>query len=364
MSDQQQDQSIIPLAPIEGEAPPRSAGHRVPNPPDAPKLEPGAARVPSPTIAGQRCRRCGYDLTGLDRTGKCPECAFPIARSATRRNEDQLASAPVEWLRAFQAGATALLLGSVTGVAGLFLWQVSTAWPLGFWRIGAAISWVVGAWIITAPRAAAVSRSVAPREEWRTARALARWPQFAWIALAAFDTVAGAFALPAWPVLVIEIALLAVALVGVMMLMVQMSRLALWANDDDLARRAVHCVVLAPIGFVLGLLIAGSVSFAWLFSLRLFWIAVLMVFIAAGLSPLAYTLWVIARFRSMASWATLYHLRSEDKDLRQAEKALRIARYAESERRAQAGAGEGSPGATAQAPAAAPSRSSRAGAQS
>jgi hypothetical protein len=58
------------------------------------------------------CRRCGYNLRGLNANRKCPECGTPIAASLFRKlADDTLGNAPVGYLVRIRIGA-ALLLAS------------------------------------------------------------------------------------------------------------------------------------------------------------------------------------------------------------------------------------------------------------
>jgi hypothetical protein len=52
-----------------------------------------------------KCVRCGYNLRGLSRTGRCPECNTPIPRSLRER---YLGDNTAEWLRNVRDGAIVL----------------------------------------------------------------------------------------------------------------------------------------------------------------------------------------------------------------------------------------------------------------
>lgn len=57
---------------------------------------------------GLLCRRCAYDLVGLDVGGVCPECGKPIEQSL---RGDLLRDADVEYVRTLEQGVLLVLLG-------------------------------------------------------------------------------------------------------------------------------------------------------------------------------------------------------------------------------------------------------------
>ena len=64
------------------------------------------------------CANCRYNLRTQPVDGKCPECAFPVARSA---HGYYLRSAPPRWVKKLADGATRLIIGVICslGLAGL-----------------------------------------------------------------------------------------------------------------------------------------------------------------------------------------------------------------------------------------------------
>lgn len=335
----------IPLAPIDASieaAPAVNPENTAPNPKNG--LAPG-----------HYCRNCGYELAGLSGTSKCPECAFPIARSEVDGEDDQLALAPLDWLETLHLGALALLIGAGVSVSGVFACQFSISWQINCWPLGGAISWAAGVWIVTRPRAAAVSRKGSPQQEWRLTRALARWSQLAWIPAALILILVNSVLTLSSGMVNVMFLLAAIGLIGLPIVFMQLSRLALWANDDDLARRMIHCSAIAPCGLSVAILILQRVSIPSLLSTAFFLMSGSLLIMMVIAVPLGYVVRLLARFRSMVGWARLYHSKADDKELRLAQRALRARRLEEAKRAAGAG------GATAPMRAARPSRSSRGG---
>jgi len=66
------------------------------------------------------CAKCRYNLRTLAVDGKCPECAFPVARSA---GGNYLHHAPARWVRRLANGALLLVI-ALCGGGGL--WLVAT----------------------------------------------------------------------------------------------------------------------------------------------------------------------------------------------------------------------------------------------
>jgi hypothetical protein len=64
------------------------------------------------------CRRCGYNLRGLQPDGCCPECGAAIGLSCYG---DFLRFADPTWVETLAQGATLILWGTVVAVLGGFL---------------------------------------------------------------------------------------------------------------------------------------------------------------------------------------------------------------------------------------------------
>ncbi len=102
------------------------------------------------------CRRCGYNLRGLDASASCPECAAPVERSLPG---EPLEFSDPAWLARVARGITWLAVG----VAASLTWRImlwSIMWiDAGLVRPGLWMAvWVpvslielAGAWMLTAP---------------------------------------------------------------------------------------------------------------------------------------------------------------------------------------------------------------------
>ena len=98
------------------------------------------------------CRHCGYNLRTQPQSGKCPECATPVALSM---RGDLLKFADPAWVRVLALGASMVgyaIVGSLLAVALLmivlmlnlpFVALVFLIWPLA----GAAM--LLGLWLVT-----------------------------------------------------------------------------------------------------------------------------------------------------------------------------------------------------------------------
>ena len=121
---------------------------------DAPiDMDPGFLDQAGTVISDLACRRCGYNLRGLNNQGRCPECGAAIGLSC---HGDLLRFADPKWVETLGRGASLILWGVLASVVGGGL-SVVLAIALGDRTLailvalaGSAMG-LYGAWLITSP---------------------------------------------------------------------------------------------------------------------------------------------------------------------------------------------------------------------
>jgi|GEM_PF-2654703 len=92
------------------------------------------------TDPDDKCMRCGYDLTGLDVKGVCPECSTPVFESLDSAPHRRLARTLVRWSLVLIVAAQLCVIAGVLGFR-------HTTWYFTFAMLGAfgvVSSWGVG----------------------------------------------------------------------------------------------------------------------------------------------------------------------------------------------------------------------------
>lgn len=93
-------------------------------------------------MEGKTCDRCGYELTGLDVQGRCPECGGYY----DSWSGEGIGGGPMESVRRgdrvvrlFQTICLAFLAVAMVGLGVLFSWKSGAALPLIFMGVIGAI---------------------------------------------------------------------------------------------------------------------------------------------------------------------------------------------------------------------------------
>lgn len=204
------------------------------------------------------CRRCGYNLRGLSRDSRCPECHSPIALSIHR---DLLRFADPQWLNRLTRGCWWILWGIpaliVSGGAGLALSAFGFNLPALFIVFLGSLVGVYGAWLLTAPDP---GKLVA--ERWWSSRRIVRVGIIVGLSEAPLDMIAEGIALsPLLDSCVFGMSMLAmgVAIVAEVAKLVYLARLAMRIPDPVQAQRARVLAWLVGLGF-LGITLGGGVA--------------------------------------------------------------------------------------------------------
>lgn len=111
----------------------------------------------TPVEANVECRRCGYNLRGLNSQGRCPECSTPVGLSI---QGDLLRYSDPDWLDKLRSGGAFLywgmgltFVGSCLGGIGARLpgMNVYSALFSGLFVLGCSLLIVYAIWQLTSP---------------------------------------------------------------------------------------------------------------------------------------------------------------------------------------------------------------------
>lgn len=214
-----------------------------------------------PRIEGSvLCRRCGYDLKGIDPGGACPECGIAIRGDRSRRRlGDTITDAPSSYLN-FLAMACWMGLATCVTSIGTYIvasWMEEELAPYFIWLV-CCLCWAGSVFLLTADRRSLVVDEDELKREWRKSRWAARLSQLAWVVAAGLSTMRlaaliganpGIRVFPGWPVIPpsvmyfnagIALCFL-VGLTGIGFLCFHLASLAYWAQDESLEMRLRSC---------------------------------------------------------------------------------------------------------------------------
>jgi len=190
-------------------------------------------------IAGDlACRRCGYNLRGLNPAGRCPECGTPIGLSC---HGDLLRFADPTWVETLARGARLILWGVLAsmmgGIAGVILGAVAGQPPLAtVIMLGASSVGLWGAWLITRPDPSRVGE-----DKYVTDRKVVRFALLVGLATQGANLIAQTLPPPSLGMIVLPIIAVVAAIIGVVGQFAQLTyfhKLALRIPDPALSQRA------------------------------------------------------------------------------------------------------------------------------
>jgi len=260
----------------------------------------GQARSAGVDAATRMCLRCGYNLHGLPVGGRCPECGLPIVMPG--EIDEPLCTMPIGIIRTFQAAswlASACALGLIVLVIAERWMLLGTPAPAAL-LAAFSLLWAAAVWLLTGaydmPQALFHGFSSTGR-----LRLWARGLQAGWVLAAGAAFLKQAAAKTAGggilPTLLGSTSVLGIAigLAGIVVLAIQLRRLAEWARDSN-AERALNLTawgipITTPLLFVnLPILLLGL-------ALGLIWVTSVCAFVYALFSLSGSLTWSVRHAR-------------------------------------------------------------------
>lgn len=216
---------------------------------------------PSSTFKGERilkdrlCGRCDYNLKGLRVGDPCPECGAVIqGATGIRGIRDNLADAPMSYLRSLVLGCWCMAAGVVVAIIGTFVAMPRLAnwYGPGFAALGSA-AWVLGVWIVTQRERHNAPADAELADRYAQLRWVNRISQSGWaiaslilliwagFSMAQYQAqLVGGTPVPTWPAQLAAFGywgVVLIALLGLAPLCVQIASIADWAGHTDLSAR-------------------------------------------------------------------------------------------------------------------------------
>ncbi|MEM1329498.1 MAG: hypothetical protein AAGG07_02935 [Planctomycetota bacterium] len=213
------------------------------------------------------CENCGYDLSGLGRTGRCPECGTVFGPGSERTDGDPLSTTGHRAVLSNISDAPAGYLMRVSLAAGLAFLSVCGIVLLVLFRaddslvyVAVQLCWSGSIAVLMLRRHVPASSRINTRKELRGARLAATVTQALWPVAGTFQTVALTAAGTLGDVLVITSAVLSIfGTIGLVPMCWWLGHLAHWAANERAAAQftgsAWTFAVLYPV-----LLVSGLVS--------------------------------------------------------------------------------------------------------
>lgn len=313
-----------------------------------------------PVAEDTRCRRCGYDLTGLSAHGKCPECGAGIglAGASQGRFADNLADTPPEYLRRLVYSLlfltlAALALAVMLPRVAFALTPAAASNALIFLCV--SIAWFGAVYLVTMQRAKAAHTVKDATLDSPRFRLVNRALQACWIlvSLALLLPVAMPAGIMTLANILLYLAVLP-AFIGLGPLAYYLGALADWAGESSLGQRylaAAWGLAVCTTLYVLALLIAGVGAGNPGFLGFMATAAGIVAFFSGVLSIIGFLLFLIcnAQLTNTVRWALKNNLDAAERDIRIAER--RAARADEAaERQAAADVPIATPGPMAAPP--------------
>lgn len=198
------------------------------------------------------CRKCGYNLRGLNVGGRCPECGSPVGLSV---QGDLLRFADPNWLMTLRKGVNLILIGVLVAVivalAGALGRGVLPPLIVQLTSLGGSVFSLLGGWLLTDPDPSGLGE-----QQYGTVRKLIRITLLVNAAQNLIQIVTVIAPLDPNLFLTLSILTLVASLVGVVGQFAQLNYLSkLAARIPDLALSSRAWFLMWAIGISYGLLI-------------------------------------------------------------------------------------------------------------
>jgi len=279
------------------------------------------------------CTQCGYNLRGLTRADRCPECGRAIISRKTA-DDPPLSEAPLAYLHVLNVSAIAAAASALLGPISVFY---AVGWAQAWAALVAGVAtgvWAASVVMLTQPKPRFGDNPRPEPKRMQRLRLAARLTQLAW-PMFSLCVIAWAFASGAW-MTAAAIAAWSLAIVGVLGFVptaICFAELSDWARDTSLSGRLRGCawfitfaalfeLCTIAVGLVLPFF-AGFLMFGQLFVNIAFFLA-LLVFVAGVIQLAGNTAWAISNHKAAQAKAMRDVERAEAERRRRDEEAERL----------------------------------------